>query len=197
MRYILLSAILYAASMALGLAGLTSLSTAASTTSIVLIGVVLSIFFKRLKELKTALGERVAQIWLGGEYEAAIWLFVLAGVGFNVVYYFLSSQLSFLTPPTNVETTNFAKFAAIGALALGLFLLIATWAVATVYLMELFNRDLYLIQIAANVYVHRPHSTTLYVVLSVITLGFLYYYWLYSTWKWISQLTSLTKSPPS
>ncbi|MEM1597602.1 MAG: hypothetical protein QXP31_00775 [Pyrobaculum sp.] len=197
MLYIVLSAVLYAASLALGLAGLTSLSTAASTASVVLVGVVLSTVYKKLKELKTALWEKVAQIWIGGEYEAAIWLFVLAGVGSNVASYFFFSQLSFFTPPAGVETADFTKLAAIGALALGIFLLVAAWAASALYLIELFNRDLYLIQIAANVFVHRPHSTTLYVILSVITLGFLYFYWLYLTWRWISQLTSLTKSPPS
>ncbi|MFN7106071.1 MAG: hypothetical protein ACK4M3_05750, partial [Pyrobaculum sp.] len=81
----------------------------------------------------------------------------------------------------------------LAVLAMGIMALALVGLVAMVYLIEVFNRDLYLIQLAAGVKVFRPHAATFYVVLSIVTLGFLYFYWLYLAWRWATQLTQLRR----
>jgi len=77
--YIYTALILYAASLGLSIAGQTTASAAAGVASIALIGVVLTRTYRELEDLKNAYGTGLPGVWLGAEYTAAIWLFVLSG----------------------------------------------------------------------------------------------------------------------
>jgi hypothetical protein len=195
--YIYAALILYAASLGLSIAGQTTASAAAGVASVALIGVVLTRTHRELEDLKNAYWDRLAGVWLGAEYTAAIWLFVLSGIGSHLLSAFLWLQLTSLLPavmPGEVEITRpeeVGRFLGIGALALGTLALV--WFVAWVYLIEVFTRDLYLIRVVSGVDGFRPFSATFYIVISLITVWFLYFYWLYSVWRWITQLKTSTR----
>jgi fatty acid desaturase len=70
------------------------------------------------------------------------------------------------------------RFLGVGALALGVFALALVWFAAWVYLIEVFTRDLYLIRVVSGVDGFRPFSATFYIIISVVTVWFLYFYWL-------------------
>lgn len=201
--YIYTALILYATSLGLGIAGQATASAAAGIASIVLIGIVLTRAYRELEDLKNAYWDKLAGVWLGAEYTAAIWLFVLTGVGSQLLSAFLWHQLTSLVPaimPGEVQITSpeeIGKFLGIAALALGVFTLVLVWFVAWVYLIDVFTRDLYLVRVAAETGGFRPFSATFYIIISLVTVGFLYFYWLYSVWRWISQLKTSTRLPPS
>lgn len=205
MRYITAALVLYAASMATGIAGLTLLSSAFGIGSTVAIAMFLTETHSLLNRLRESLWDRLAGVWLGGEYSAAIWLYVLSGVGAQILSVYLLSQLESLAPnlvggslpEIATDPTAFGRLLGVAALGLGVVGLALVWLVSWAYLIELFTRDLYLIRAVAGVGTFKPFSATFYILLSVATLGFLYFYWLYSVWRWISQLTNLTRSPPS
>jgi len=201
--YIYTALILYVASLGLGIVGQAAASAATGIASIALIGVVLTRAYRELEGLKNAYWDKLAGVWLGAEYTVAIWLFVLAGVGSELLSAFLWQQLASLVPavtPGEAQITSpeeVRKFLGIGALALGAFALALVWFVAWIYLIDVFTRDLYLVRIAIGAGGFRPFSATFYVIISLVTVGFLYFYWLYSVWRWISQLKTSTRSPPS
>jgi hypothetical protein len=201
--YIYAALILYAASLGLSIAGQTTASAAAGIASVALIGVVLTRTHRELEDLKNAYWDRLAGVWLGAEYTAAIWLFVLSGIGTQLLSAFLWLQLTSLFPavmPGEMEITRpeeVGRFLGVGALALGVFALALVWFVAWVYLIEVFTRDLYLIRVVSGVDGFRPFSATFYIIISVITVWFLYFYWLYSVWRWITQLKTSTRLPHS
>jgi hypothetical protein len=197
--YIYVALILYAASLGLGIAGQTTASAAAGVASVALIGVVLTRMHRELEDLKNAYWDRLAGVWLGAEYTAAIWLFVLSGIGTQLLSAFLWLQLTSLFPavmPGEMEITRpeeVGRFLGVGALALGALALALVWFVAWVYLIEVFTRDLYLIRVVSGVDGFRPFSATFYIIISLITIWFLYFYWLYSVWRWITQLKTSTR----
>jgi hypothetical protein len=201
--YIYAALILYAASLGLSIAGQTTASAAAGVASVALIGVVLMRTHRELEDLKNAYWDRLAGVWLGAEYTAAIWLFVLSGIGLQLLSAFLWLQLTSLFPavmPGEVEITRpeeVGRFLGVGALALGALALALVWFVAWVYLIEVFTRDLYLIRVVSGVDGFRPFSATFYIIISLITVWFLYFYWLYSVWRWITQLKTSTRLPHS
>jgi hypothetical protein len=107
--YIYAALILYAASLGLSIAGQTAVSAAAGVASVALIGVVLTRTYRELEDLKNAYGDRLAGVWLGAEYTAAIWLFVLSGIGTQLLSAFLWLQLTSLFPavtPGEVQITR-------------------------------------------------------------------------------------------
>ncbi len=201
--YIYAALILHAVSLGLGIAGQTTASAAAGVASVALIGVVLTRTHRELEDLKNAYWDRLAGVWLGAEYTAAIWLFVLSGIGSQLLSTFLWFQLSSLFPavmPGEVEITRpeeVGRFLGVGALALGVFALALVWFAAWVYLIDVFTRDLYLIRVVSGVDGFRPFSATFYIIISLITVWFLYFYWLYSVWRWITQLKTSTRLPHS
>jgi hypothetical protein len=201
--YIYAALILYAASLGLSIAGQTTASAAAGVASVALIGVVLTRTYRELEDLKNAYWDRLASVWLGAEYTAAIWLFVLSGIGLQLLSAFLWLQLTSLFPaimPGEVQITGpeeVGRFLGVGALALGALALALVWFAVWVYLIEVFTRDLYLIRVVSGVDGFRPFSATFYVIISLVTVGFLYFYWLYSVWRWISQLKTSTRLPHS
>jgi hypothetical protein len=201
--YIYVALILYAASLGLSIAGQITASAAAGIASVALIGVVLTRTHRELEDLKNAYWDRLAGVWLGAEYTAAIWLFVLSGVGSYLLLAFLWLQLPSLFPavmPGEMEITRseeVGRFLGVGALALGVFALALVWFAAWVYLIDVFTRDLYLVRVATGSVGFRPFSATFYVIISLITVWFLYFYWLYSVWRWISQLKTSTRLPHS
>jgi hypothetical protein len=203
--YIYAALILHAASLGLGIAGQATASAAAGAASVALIGVVLIRTHRELEDLKNAYWDRLAGVWLGAEYTAAIWLFVLSGIGSQLLSAFLWLQLTSLFPAVvpggmEMEITGpeeVGRFLGIAALALGVLALALVWFVAWAYLIEVFTRDLYLIRVVSGVDGFRPFSATFYIIISVITVGFLYFYWLYSVWRWISQLKTSTRLPHS
>jgi hypothetical protein len=203
--YIYVALILHAASLGLSIAGQTMASVAAGIASMALIGVVLTRTYRELEDLKNAYWDRLAGVWLGAEYTAAIWLFVLSGVGSQLLSAFLWLQLTSLFPavmPGGMEmeiigSEEVGRFLGIAALALGVLALALVWFVAWAYLIEVFTRDLYLIRVVSGVDGFRPFSATFYIIISVITVGFLYFYWLYSVWRWIAQLKTSTRLPHS
>jgi hypothetical protein len=102
--------------------------------------------------------------------------------------------------PGEVQITGpeeVGRFLGVGALALGVFALALVWFAAWVYLIEVFTRDLYLIRVVSGVDGFRPFSATFYIIISLITVWFLYFYWLYSVWRWITQLKTSTRLPHS
>jgi hypothetical protein len=201
--YIYAALILHAASLGLSIAGQATASAAAGVASVALIGVVLTRTYRELDDLKKAYWDRLAGGWLGAEYTAAIWLFVLSGVGTQLLSAFLWLQLTSLFPavmPGEVQITGpeeVGRFLGVGALALGVFALALVWFAAWVYLIDVFTRDLYLVRVATGSVGFRPFSATFYVIISLVTVGFLYFYWLYSVWRWISQLKTSTRLPHS
>jgi hypothetical protein len=201
--YIYAALILHAASLGLSIAGQTTASAAAGVASVALIGVVLTRTYRELEDLKNAYWDRLAGVWLGAEYTAAIWLFVLSGIGSHLLSAFLWLQLTSLFPavmPGEVEITRpeeVGRFLGVGALALGVFALALVWFAAWVYLIEVFTRDLYLIRVVSGVDGFRPFSATFYIIISLITVWFLYFYWLYSVWRWVTQLKTSTRLPHS
>jgi hypothetical protein len=201
--YIYAALILYATSLGLSVAGQTTASAAAGIASVALIGVVLTRTHRELEDLKNAYWDRLAGVWLGAEYTAAIWLFVLSGIGTQLLSAFLWLQLTSLFPavmPGEMEITRpeeVGRFLGVGALALGVFALALVWFVAWAYLIEVFTRDLYLIRVVSGIDGFRPFSATFYIIISVITVWFLYFYWLYSVWRWITQLKTSTRLPHS
>jgi hypothetical protein len=203
--YIYVALILHAASLGLSIARQATASAAAGVASVALIGVVLTRTHRELEDLKNAYWDRLAGVWLSAEYTAAIWLFVLSGVGSQLLSAFLWLQLTSLFPAVvpggmEMEITGpeeVGRFLGIAALALGALALALVWFVAWVYLIEVFTRDLYLIRVVSGVDGFRPFSATFYIIISVITVGFLYFYWLYSVWRWITQLKTSTRLPHS
>jgi hypothetical protein len=201
--YIYAALILYAASLGLSIAGQATASAAAGVASIALIGVVLTRMHRELEDLKNAYGDRLAGVWLGAEYTAAIWLFVLSGVGSQLLSAFLWLQLSSLFPavmPGEVQITSPERWG--GSWASWLWLwgcLRWRWFGSRrgSILIDVFTRDLYLVRVATGSVGFRPFSATFYVIISMITVGFLYFYWLYSVWRWISQLKTSTRLPHS
>ncbi len=201
--YIYAALILHAASLGLSIAEQITASAAVGVASVALIGVVLTRTYRELEDLKNAYWDRLAGVWLGAEYTAAIWLFVLSGIGSQLLLAFLWLQLTSLFPaviPVEVQITGpeeVGKFLGVGALALGVFALALVWFAAWVYLIEVFTRDLYLIRVVSGVDGFRPFSATFYIIISLITVWFLYFYWLYSVWRWITQLKTSTRLPHS
>ncbi|MGB9704437.1 MAG: hypothetical protein ACPL3C_03225 [Pyrobaculum sp.] len=204
MWYITAALVLYAASIAAGIAGQALLSAVFGIGSTVAVATYLTKAHSLLVNLREKLWDRLAAVWLGGEYAAAIWLYVLSGVGAQILSVLLAGQLETLAstlpigtvPNAAVDQEAFGKLLGVAALGLGLLGLALVWLASWAYLIELFTRDLYLIRAVAGVGTFKPYSATFYIILSIVTLGFLYFYWLYSVWRWISQLTNLTKSPP-
>jgi hypothetical protein len=203
--YIYAALILHAASLGLGIAGQATASAATGVASVALIGVVLTRTHRELEDLKNAYWDRLAGVWLGAEYTAAIWLFVLSGIGSQLLSAFLWLQLASLFPAVvsggmEMEITGpeeVGRFLGIAALALGVLALTLVWFVAWAYLIEVFTRDLYLIRVVSGVDGFRPFSATFYIIISLITVWFLYFYWLYSVWRWITQLKTSTRLPHS
>ncbi|WP_245218436.1 hypothetical protein [Pyrobaculum islandicum] len=184
----------YVVSIGFGLAGMSAASAAAGAISTVLVGITLTKAYRELLNIRDMYWDKLGGVWLGGEYVVAIWLFVISGVSSQPIALFLVHQFEILAD-RNVEQIDFTKLMGLGALVLGLLLLVAVWIVAWAYLIEVFTRDIYIVKVATGVGTFRPSSATFYIVLSVITIGFLYFYWLYSVWKWISQLKTSTKLP--
>ncbi len=199
--YIYLALILYAASIGLVLVEQIVASVAFSIASTVLVGVVLLQAYREVERLKERFWDKLANVWLGGEYASVIWLFIFAGVGIDLLSVFLWHQVA-STFPTAVEAPMISpeevgKFLGLAALALGVLALALVWFVAWAYLIEVFTRDLYLIRVVSGVGGFKPHSATFYIIISLITVGFLYFYWLYSVWRWITQLKTSTGLPHS
>ena len=199
--YIYLALILYAASIGLVLVDQIVVSVAFSIVSTVLVGVVLLQAYREVERLKERFWDKLANIWLGGEYASVIWLFIFAGVGIDLLSVFLWHQVA-STFPTAVEAPMISpeevgKFLGLAALALGVLALALVWFVAWAYLIEVFTRDLYFIRVVSGVDGFKPHSATFYIIISLITVGFLYFYWLYSVWRWITQLKTSTGLPHS
>jgi len=191
MRLIVAALALYIVSLAAGVVGQLLLSSLAGAAYVVAVGAVLMQLRRGLNSLKSAAGE-TAKFLPADAYDAAIFLYVVSGVFLQAAGFFLASQIPQLQPTVDVE-----KIAGLALFALGFVLLAVVGFVAWVYLVEVFTRDLYILQVARGLVVFRPHSATFYVVLGLITLGFLYFYWLYIVWRWISQLEKLMKPPPS
>lgn len=161
-----------------------------------LVGVVLLQAYREVERLKKRFWDKLANIWLGGEYASVIWLFILAGVGADLLSVFLLHQAASIFPTAvkvpMISPEEAGKFLSLSALALGLLALALVWFVAWAYLIEVFTRDLYFIRVVSGVGGFKPHSATFYIIISLITVGFLYFYWLYSVWSWISQLKTST-----
>ncbi|MEM0483896.1 MAG: hypothetical protein QW434_04245 [Pyrobaculum sp.] len=200
-RYIMTSLALYAASFAAGIAGVSLLSALLSIGALFLIAVFLMKAHSLLIALKNKFWDKLSGVWLGGEYSAALWLFLLSGIGSEALLAIISSQFESIAALFPIDAAQgdvisqevLNKAFALAALSLGLAALAAVGLAAWAYLIEVFTRDVYLIKVATGVGEFRPYSATFYILLSLITLGFLYYFWLYSLWRWISQLTSSTK----
>jgi hypothetical protein len=199
--YIYLALILYAASIGLVLVDQIVASVAFSIASTVLVGVVLLQAYREVERLKERFWDKLANIWLGGEYASVIWLFIFAGVGTDLLSVFLWHQAASTFPTAvgapMISPEEAGKFLGLGALALGVLALALVWFVAWAYLIEVFTRDLYLIRVVSGVGGFKPHSATFYIIISLITVWFLYFYWLYSVWRWISQLKTSTGLPHS
>jgi len=191
MRLIVAASALYIVSLATGVAGQLLLSSLTGAAYVVAVGAVLMQLRRGLNSLKSAAGE-AAKFLLTDAYDAAIFLYVVSGVFLQTAGYFLASQIPQLQLTVDVE-----KIAGLALFALGVALLAVVEFVAWVYLVEVFTRDLYILQVAKGLVVFRPHSATFYIVLGLITLGLLYFYWLYVVWRWMSQLEKLMKLPPS
>jgi len=194
--YIYLALILYAASIGLVLVDQIVASAAFGIASTVLVGVVLLQAYREVERLKERFWDKLANIWLGGEYAIVIWLYVFAVIGVDLLSVFLWHQAA-STFPTAVGALMITpeeaeKFLSLAALALGMLALALVGLVAWAYLIEVFTRDLYLIRVVSGVGGFKPHSATFYIIISLITVGFLYFYWLYSVWRWISQLKTPT-----
>jgi len=198
MRLIVAALALYIVSLAASVAGQLLLSSLTGAASVVAVGAVLMQLRRGLNSLKSAAGE-VAKFLPADAYDAAIFLYVVSGVFLQAAGYFLASQISELSSqiPQLQPTIDVEKIAGLALLVLGFLLLAVVGFVAWVYLVEVFTRDLYILQVAKGFVVFRPHSATFYIVLGLITLGLLYFYWLYIVWRWMSQLEKLMKSPPS
>ncbi len=199
--FIYLALILYAASIGLVLVDQIVASVAFSIASIVLVGVVLLQAYREVERLRERFWDKLANVWLGGEYAIVIWLFIFAGVGTDLLSMFLWHQVASTFPTAvgalMISPEEAVEFLGLVALALGVLALALVWFVAWAYLIEVFTRDLYLIRVVSGVGSFKPHSATFYIIISLITVGFLYFYWLYSVWRWISQLKTLTGLPHS
>lgn len=189
MVYIYLALLFYILSLATGFLNFPLASAIFSVASAVSIGVVLIRLFRSVNTLKESYWEKLADIWIGAEYPVVIMLYVFSSVGVTLLGYFLLAEM----PRFDIGTTEPRIVVGLAVLAMGIMALALVGLVAMVYLIEVFNRDLYLIQLAAGVKVFRPHAATFYVVLSIVTLGFLYFYWLYLAWRWATQLTQLRR----
>ncbi|WP_148682432.1 hypothetical protein [Pyrobaculum neutrophilum] len=200
LQYVYASLAAYVASFALGIAGLHAASAAAGVASVVFSGLALARAYAWLQALRDAFWERISGVWLGGEYVAAIWLYVISGVGVHAVGAVLTDLLrSMAFQPVGFQPVgqDLTRLVGVVALVLGLLALVGVGLVAWAYLIEVFTRDLYLIRAVAGVGAFKPSSATFYIVLSLVTTGFLYYYWLYQVWRWISQMRSSTALPTS
>lgn len=196
--YIYTALALYIAAFATLIAGLPAVSLVLQIAVIVLIGVILAKAYGELRALRDRHWDKVSHIWIGGEYGAAIILMVLSGVAAGVLQAFLAAQLPRILPTTSdIVTADVFTLAALGALMLGVLGLTLISFVALIYLIEVFTRDLYILRIATGTTGFKPHSATFYVVLTVVTLGFLYFYWLHLLWRWITLLKTSTQSPYS
>ncbi len=199
--YIYLALILYAASIGLVLVEQIVASVAFSIASIVLVGVVLLQAYREVERLRERFWDKLANIWLGGEYAIVIWLYVFAGIGVDLLSVFLWHQVASTFPTAvgalMINSEEAVEFLGLVALALGVLALALVWFAAWVYLIEVFTRDLYLIRVVSGVGSFKPFSATFYIIISLITVGFLYFYWLYSVWRWITQLKTSTGLPHS
>jgi hypothetical protein len=192
--YIFTALIIYALEFILSIFGQLYASIILNIAVVSLIGIVLIKAFKELDTLKTRHWERVSQFWLGGEYKAAILLFVIGGVVANLL---LSSVgfifINLLNDAVNPMDIMIETVIGLAFLIMGFFAMSLVSFVAALYLIEVFTRDIYLLKIATGAAGIKPHSATFYIIISLASLGFLYFYWLYRMWKWITLLKISTQ----
>ncbi|MEM1734009.1 MAG: hypothetical protein QXF38_05445 [Pyrobaculum sp.] len=194
--YIFTALIIYALESILSIFGQLYASLILNIAVVSLIGIVLIKAFKELDTLKTRHWERVSQFWLGGEYKAAILLFVIGGVVANLLlssvsFIFINLLNDAINPMDimiDIETVIGLAFLIMGFSAMSL-----VSFVAALYLIDVFTRDIYLLKIATGAAGIKPHSATFYIIISLASLGFLYFYWLYQMWKWITLLKISTQ----
>ncbi|MEM0369186.1 MAG: hypothetical protein QXR68_01985 [Pyrobaculum sp.] len=192
--YIYTALIIYALGSILSIFGQLYASIILNIAVVSLIGIVLIKAFKELDTLKTRHWERVSQFWLGGEYKAAILLFVIGGVVANLLLgsvgfiNLVNDAADSVVRGIDIETVIGLAFLIMGFSAMSL-----VSFVAALYLIEVFTRDIYLLKIATGAAGIKPHSATFYIIISLASLGFLYFYWLYQMWKWITLLKISTQ----
>ncbi len=188
--YIYIALALYIFSLIAALVGSLSLSAVAQILCVITIGLILTKFQNDLLYLRNAYRDRVENMWIGAEYRAAIVTYVVASIATTALFLAINDiAVDFQLTATEISNMEIPT-AVVGLvmLTVAVVLLSIVALVAWVYLIEVFTRDLYILQIASGVYIRKPHSATFYVILSMATLGFFYFYWLMSIWRWISQL---------
>lgn len=190
-----ISLALYLGGLGAGLAGQPLAASALTVASTLATSHVLLTIYSVLEGVRRSLWGSVAALWIGAEYKAAIALFALGGV-----LYGLAGALLAVLPlpplPRPGGELRLESVLAFGMIALGLLAALAMLLFALAYLVEVFTRDMYLLQVATGRIQEKPHSATFYVLLTLISLGLLFFYWLHVAWRRAQALKAYIDVPP-
>lgn len=185
-----ISAAAYLAGLGAGLAGQPLASSALMAASVLAAARVLLEMYVAVEEARRALWSSARALWIGAEYRAGIALFALGGA-----LYSLAGALLALALPRQATVPDLGELLALGMLALGTLASGLTALFSLAYLVEVFTRDIYLLQLAAGRTEDKPHSATFYLLISFMSLGILFFYWLHLAWRRAQALKSYIVTP--